>query len=112
MKSNFWRSRSRTDYSRASTVAQIIHYRPAKSAGDALFMSFFVGVTGLDDDLHTQVVFGLRESFASSQEFAVKFVPSVSNTAFRYAIGIGNVSGEYLSDSVYPVDSNTARSVI
>ena len=74
-------------------------------------MSFFVGVTGLNYDLHTEVVFGLRESFASSQEFAVKFVPSVSNTALWYAIGIGNVSGEYLSDSVYSVDSNTARSV-
>ena len=75
-------------------------------------MSFFVGVTGLDDDLHTEVVFGLRESFASSQEFAVKFVPPVSNTALWHAIGIGNTGSEYLSDSVYSFDGDIAGNII
>ena len=75
-------------------------------------MSFFVGVTGLNDDLHTEVVFGLRESFASSQEFAVKFVPPVSNTAIWHAISIGNVSSEYLSDSVNPVNGDATMVII
>ena len=75
-------------------------------------MSFFVGVTGLDDDLHTEVISGLRESFASSQEFAVKFVSSVSNAALWYAVGIGNVSSEYLSDSVYSVDGDATMVII
>ena len=75
-------------------------------------MSFLVGVTGLDDDLHTEVVFGLHESFASSQEFAVKFVPSVSNAAFRYAVGIGNTGSKYLSDSVNSVDGDATMVII
>ena len=75
-------------------------------------MSFFVGVTGLDDDLHTEVVFGLRESFASSQEFAIKFVPPVSNTALWHAIGIGNTGSKYLSDSVNSVDGDATMVII
>ena len=112
MKGNFWRSRSRTDYPRASTAAQIINDRPTKSTSDALFMSFLVNITGLDDDLHTEVFSGLYESFASSQEFAVKFVPPVSNTALWHAISIGNVSSEYLSDSVNSVDGDATMVII